>query len=206
MARDQLHGNEVWIKGRGRRFPASRPDDSRFAGSSREFLDAIKSRNWRRRVTFLRASADETGLLANLSYRTGGGFLGNETERVNRDGDASRYLSRGSAKTITLSAATGDLRLRGRSLALAFGSWRVHVLGAWSLRPIRITKHQAPHSPRPSTQNQGPTGSIVPLTLRTRTGCTPESFGAPGSWSPPRAPGSAVTRVGRMLPLSSYGR
>jgi len=89
--------NEVWVNGKKiDDFPRPEPTIPDSPGHTREWLDAIKSRNlettcnirYGHRVT-------KPGLLSNVSYRTGRRLQWNdESERVIDDNDANRYLRR----------------------------------------------------------------------------------------------------------------
>ena len=89
--------HEVWVGGkRAVDFPIPAQTIADSPGHSREFLDAIKSRNlettcnvrYGHRVT-------KAGLLANIAFRAGRRIHWNdEQERIAGDSDASRYLRR----------------------------------------------------------------------------------------------------------------
>jgi predicted dehydrogenase len=89
--------HEVWVGGKKAvDFPRPDPTIPDSPGHSREFLDAIKTRNldttcnvrYGHRVT-------KPGLLSNIAFRTGRRLQWNdEKERIVDDSDASRYLRR----------------------------------------------------------------------------------------------------------------
>lgn len=89
--------HEVWVKGKkAEDFPRPDPTIPDSLGHSREFLDAIKSRNlettcnvrYGHRVT-------KPGLLANIAFRTGRRIHWDDAqERIVGDKDASNYLRR----------------------------------------------------------------------------------------------------------------
>jgi predicted dehydrogenase len=89
--------HEVWVGGKKAvDFPRPGPTIPDSPGHSREFLDAIKTRNldttcnvrYGHRVT-------KPGLLSNIAFRTGRRLQWNdEKERIVDDSDASRYLRR----------------------------------------------------------------------------------------------------------------
>jgi predicted dehydrogenase len=89
--------HEVWARGKKvEDFPRPDPSIPDSPGHSREFLDAIKTRNldttcnvrYGHRVT-------KPGLLANIAFRTGRGLVWDDKkERFVRDNDADRYLRR----------------------------------------------------------------------------------------------------------------
>jgi predicted dehydrogenase len=89
--------HEVWVRGKkAEDFPRPDPSIPDSPGHSREFLDAIKTRNldttcnvrYGHRVT-------KPGLLANIAFRTGRGLVWDDKkERFVRDSDADHYLRR----------------------------------------------------------------------------------------------------------------
>ena len=102
VANYQRH--EIWAKGKKiEDFPTPAPTIPDSPGHLREFLDAIKSRNldttcnvrYGHRVTKL-------GLLSNIAYRTGRRiYWDDEREKILRDDEASKYLSRRFRKPYT---------------------------------------------------------------------------------------------------------
>jgi predicted dehydrogenase len=97
--------NEVWVKGKKLEdFPRPEPTIPDSPGHTREWLDAIKSRNlettcnmrYGHRVT-------KPGLLSNVSYRTGRRLRWNDqAERVIDDNDANKLLKRSFRKDYKL--------------------------------------------------------------------------------------------------------
>jgi len=93
--------HEVWVGGKkAEDFPRPDPTIPDSPGHSREFLDAIKTRNLETTCNVRYGHrVIKPGLLANIAFRTGRRIHWNgEQERIIGDRQASRYLRRRSRK------------------------------------------------------------------------------------------------------------